>query len=88
MKIIRLQLIPTVETVGGGSFNKREQGIPKEELSTRVITSTDKDIRFYLMKWIEKNKNTTPKIIGNWNVVPEKFWEIGKEKDDNILYKK
>jgi 2',3'-cyclic-nucleotide 2'-phosphodiesterase/3'-nucleotidase len=73
---------------GGGGHLTKGAGIPKEELSTRVITSTDKDIRFYLMKWIEKNKKITPKIIGNWNVVPEKFWEIGKEKDDNILYKK
>ncbi len=41
-----------------------------------------------MMKWIEKNKKITPKIIGNWKVVPGKFWEIGKERDYNILYKK
>jgi 2',3'-cyclic-nucleotide 2'-phosphodiesterase/3'-nucleotidase len=80
---------------GGGSHLTKGAGIPKEELSTRVITSTDKDLRYYMMKWIvqkdsfgEKKKKITPNIIGNWNVVPEKFWEMGKERDYNILYKK
>jgi 2',3'-cyclic-nucleotide 2'-phosphodiesterase/3'-nucleotidase len=73
---------------GGGGHLKRGAGIPKEELSNRVINSTDKDLRFYLMKWIEKKKKITPNIIGNWNVVPANYWELGKEKDYKILYKK
>ncbi|MFB3056818.1 MAG: bifunctional UDP-sugar hydrolase/5'-nucleotidase, partial [Ignavibacteriaceae bacterium] len=73
---------------GGGGHLTTGAGIPEEELSTRVITSTDKDLRFYMMKWIEKKKKITPIIIGNWKVIPEKFWEIGKERDYNILYKK
>ncbi|TDJ56368.1 MAG: bifunctional metallophosphatase/5'-nucleotidase, partial [Ignavibacteria bacterium] len=73
---------------GGGGHLTTGAGIPEKELSTRVITSTDKDLRFYMMKWIEKKKKITPIIIGNWKVIPEKFWEIGKERDYNILYKK
>ena len=73
---------------GGGGHLTTGAGIPEEELSTRVITSTDKDLRFYMMKWIEKKKKITPIIIGNWKVIPEIFWEIGKERDYNILYKK
>jgi 2',3'-cyclic-nucleotide 2'-phosphodiesterase/3'-nucleotidase len=73
---------------GGGGHLTRGAGIPKDELSNRVINSTDKDLRFYLMMWIEKKKNITPKIIGDWKVVPEDFWEIGKELDYKILYKK
>ena len=73
---------------GGGGHLTHGAGISEKELSKRVITSTDKDLRFYMMKWIEKRKKITPKIIGNWKVVPEKFWDIGKERDYNILYKK
>ncbi len=73
---------------GGGGHLTTGAGIPEEELSTRVITSTDKDLRFYMMKWIEKKKKITPIIIGNWKVIPEIFWEIGKERDYKILYKK
>ena len=73
---------------GGGGHLTRGAGIPEDELSNRVINSTDKDLRFYLMKWIEKKKKITPKVIGNWNVVPANYWEQGKEKDYKILYKK
>jgi 2',3'-cyclic-nucleotide 2'-phosphodiesterase/3'-nucleotidase len=73
---------------GGGGHLTRGAHIPKEELSKRVIRSTEKDLRFYLMKWIEEKKTITPKIIGNWKVVPDNYWETGKEKDFNLLYGK
>jgi hypothetical protein len=39
------------------------------------------------MKWIEKEKTVTPMLIGNWNVVPEHYWQAGKQKDYQILFK-
>ena len=39
------------------------------------------------MKWIEKEQTVTPKLIGNWKVVPENFWKAGKQKDYQILFK-
>jgi len=72
---------------GGGGHLTRGAKIPQEELSKRVINSTEKDLRYYLMKWIEKEKTVTPKLIGNWMVVPENFWQAGKEKDFLILFK-
>lgn len=73
---------------GGGGHLTRGAGIPKDELSGRVINSTDKDLRYYLMGWIKKKKKITPTIIGNWEIVPSKYWELGKQKDYKILYKK
>ena len=72
---------------GGGGHLTRGAKIPQEELSNRVINSTEKDLRFYLMKWIEKEKLVTPKLIGNWNVVPENYWQAGKLKDYQLLFK-
>lgn len=71
---------------GGGGHLTRGAKIPQEELSKRIINSTEKDLRFYLMKWIEKEKLVTPKLIGNWNVVPENFWQTGKQKDYKLLF--
>jgi len=73
---------------GGGGHLTTGAGISEEELSTRVINSTDRNLRYYMMKWIEKKKKITPKIIGNWKVVPQNYWEIGKERDYKILYTK
>jgi 2',3'-cyclic-nucleotide 2'-phosphodiesterase/3'-nucleotidase len=72
---------------GGGGHLTRGAKISQEELSKRIINSTDKDLRFYLMKWIEKEKLVTPKLIGNWKVVPENYWQAGKQKDYQILFK-
>lgn len=72
---------------GGGGHLTRGANIPQEELSKRVINSTEKDLRYYLMKWIEKEKVVIPKLLGNWSVVPEDYWEAGKEKDYQILFK-
>lgn len=72
---------------GGGGHLTRGAKIPQEELSNRIINSTEKDLRYYLMKWIEKEKIVTPKLIGNWKVVPENFWQAGKQKDYQLLFK-
>ena len=73
---------------GGGGHLTRGAKIPKDELSSHVINSTEKDLRYYLMKWIEKEKNVTPKLNGNWKVVPEDYWKAGKEKDYQLLFNK
>jgi 2',3'-cyclic-nucleotide 2'-phosphodiesterase/3'-nucleotidase len=73
---------------GGGGHLTIGAKIPADEVSTRVINSTQKDFRYYLMKWIEKEKIVNPQAIGNWNVIPKDWWEKGKEKDIKILFKK
>lgn len=73
---------------GGGNHLTAGAGIPKEELSKRIITSTEKDLRYYMMKWIEKNKIVNPKAAGNWKVIPEEWWAKGKEKDYQIIFGK
>jgi 2',3'-cyclic-nucleotide 2'-phosphodiesterase/3'-nucleotidase len=71
---------------GGGGHLTRGAHISTEELSKRVLRSTDKDLRFYLMKWIEEKKTISPQILGNWKVIPEVWWQKGKEKDYQILF--
>ena len=71
---------------GGGNHLTEGAQIPKKELASRVITSTEKDLRYYMMKWIEEQKIVEPHPMGNWKVIPEEWWKKGKEKDDKLLY--
>lgn len=71
---------------GGGGHLVIGAGISKEELSKRILNSTTKDLRYFMMKWIEKNKTITPQTFGNWKVVPTEWWKKAKKKDYNFLY--
>ena len=73
---------------GGGGHLTSGANIPEADLSKRIINSTEKDLRFYLMRWIEGKKTLTPRIIGNWKVVPELWWESGLEKDYELIFGK
>lgn len=42
---------------GGGELLTKGAGIPQEKLKDRIIFSTDKDLRFYLMQYIRKRKD-------------------------------
>lgn len=72
---------------GGGGHLTRGAGIPKEELSRRIINSNRKEIRFLLMEWLLKKKVFIPKMPVNWNIIPENYWKAGKEKDYQLLFK-
>ncbi|MFA5974186.1 MAG: bifunctional UDP-sugar hydrolase/5'-nucleotidase [Lentimicrobiaceae bacterium] len=72
---------------GGGGHLTLGAKIPKDEIAGRIINSTPKDLRFYLMKWIEKEKTVNPKALNNWSVIPQEWWEKGKEKDVKLLFK-
>ncbi len=71
---------------GGGYLLTKGAGIPEEELPKRVLSSTDKDLRYYMMKWIEEKKTITPVKLKNWRVIPIDWWKIGVNKDYKILF--
>jgi 2',3'-cyclic-nucleotide 2'-phosphodiesterase/3'-nucleotidase len=73
---------------GGGGHFVKGVGIGKIKLAGRIISSTEKDLRYYIMKWIEKQKTVDVKSDFNWKVIPEDYWQKGKERDFNLLIKK
>ena len=71
---------------GDGGHLVKGAGIPKDELRNRVKSSTIKDLRYYLMKWIEEKKVVEPKALGNWKIIPEDWVKAAIEKDYKLLY--
>ncbi|MDY6800381.1 MAG: 5'-nucleotidase C-terminal domain-containing protein [Bacteroidota bacterium] len=70
---------------GGGGHLVKGAGISEEELSTRRLSSTDKDIRFYMMKWIEEQQNVHPEARNEWSIYPEDWWRKAKKRDYKLL---
>lgn len=71
---------------GGGGHLTEGAGIPKDELEARILDSTEKDLRYYMMKWIEEEGKVEPVSDHNWKVIPEEWWMEGMKKDYKLLY--
>ncbi|MDA3779385.1 MAG: 5'-nucleotidase C-terminal domain-containing protein [Bacteroidales bacterium] len=71
---------------GGGGHLVYGAEIPKHQLSNRIISSTKRDLRYYIIQYLEKNDTICPKIISNWEVIPYKWWIKGKQKDEELLF--
>lgn len=66
---------------GGGDLLTKGGGISKEELKKRIISHTEKDLRYYLMDYIGREKTLSPRPLWQWKFVPEE-WTIPAAKRD------
>lgn len=71
---------------GGGGHLTAGARIPQELLQDRILQSTEKDFRFYLMQWIRENKIVEPTATNNWKILPEKWVENAKKADRELLF--
>ena len=74
---------------GGGGHLTQGAKIDLKTLQNMdlVIKSTDKDLRFYMMKWFEEQTNSiTVEKLNNWKVIPEDYLKAGRERDYTLLY--
>lgn len=73
---------------GGGDLLTKGAGIPKKELKSRIVTSTEKDLRYYLMKRIEEKKQLDPKPLNQWKFIPEEWTVPAAKRDYETVFKR
>jgi 2',3'-cyclic-nucleotide 2'-phosphodiesterase/3'-nucleotidase len=74
---------------GGGSHLTTGVGLDKALVQSLKLVNgaTTKDLRFYLLKWFERQTEAvTVGAIGNWKVIPEDLAAQGKAVDMPLLY--
>lgn len=71
---------------GGGNLLSDGAGISREELKKRIVSATDKDLRYYLIDNIEKHPDIEVKTIRNWKFIPEVIAEKAAEIDRELLF--
>lgn len=71
---------------GGGDLLTLGAGIPADELSSRVVRATDKDLRYYLIKAVEKRGVISPRVETNWRFVPEKLASEAGRRSRHLLF--
>lgn len=71
---------------GGGELLTRGAGIPKEELSSRIDYSTDADLRYFMLSYIEVRDTVNPQPLNQWKFVPEKWTIPAAARDYALLF--
>lgn len=71
---------------GGGNLLSDGAGISREELKKRIVSATDKDLRYYLIDYIEKHPDIEVQTIHNWKFIPEGIAEKAAEIDRELLF--
>lgn len=71
---------------GGGGHFTEGVGFSKEELRKRLISSTDRDLRFYILKYIEETKTITPSPLNNWKIIPEAWVKEARNTEYPLLF--
>lgn len=71
---------------GGGELLTQGAGIPQEKLSERILNSTDKDLRYYLMKYIEQKGHIEPRALNHWKFIPEEWVTPASQRDYKRLF--
>jgi 2',3'-cyclic-nucleotide 2'-phosphodiesterase/3'-nucleotidase len=71
---------------GGGGHFTEGAGIPREELRKRLISSTDRDLRYYILKSIEAKKAISPLPLNNWKIIPEKWVNSVRSSEYDLLF--
>lgn len=73
---------------GGGGHLTAGAGIPKDELPQRLVRSTEKDLRYYILKDLEDKGKVHPFAYNNWKIIPEKWVSKAKSVDYDLLFGK
>jgi 2',3'-cyclic-nucleotide 2'-phosphodiesterase/3'-nucleotidase len=73
---------------GGGGHFTAGAGISKSELPKRLLKSTEKDLRFYILKYLEAKGTIKPVALNNWKIIPEKWVKVARARDYELLFGK
>lgn len=73
---------------GGGGHLKSGCGFSDSEIEERFISSTEKDLRYYLMKWIESEDTIDIIANNNWRFIPDAWIKGASDHEKKILFKK
>ncbi len=71
---------------GGGELLTKGAHIPHAELEKRILSTTDKDLRYFLMLRIINNGSIDIYKMDNWRFVPEAWTHQALQRDRQLLF--
>jgi len=71
---------------GGGGHLAYACSLDESELNKRLIASTEKDLRYYMIKWIEESEEIKIETDNNWRIIPETWVSSAGKRDYERLF--
>ncbi|MDE7135633.1 MAG: 5'-nucleotidase C-terminal domain-containing protein, partial [Muribaculaceae bacterium] len=72
---------------GGGNLLTDGAGIALKDLPERIVSSTDKDLRYYLMEYIASHpEGLNPQPLNQWRFIPEEIASPAAARDRALLF--
>ncbi len=70
----------------GGELLTKGAGIKKEDIPSRIVWTSDTDLRNYIMQYIIEKKTITPTVANNWQFVPTDWTVPALECDRELIF--
>ncbi len=71
---------------GGGELLTKGAGIRQSKLKDRIVFSSDKDLRYYLINYIQKKEKLSPRALNQWSFIPEEWTVPAAKRDYKYLF--
>ena len=71
---------------GGGDHLSHASSLQNEDLQSRLLKSTDKDLRYYMIRWFEENENIIIETDNNWYLIPEHWVSVAGNREYKALF--
>ncbi len=69
---------------GGGHFPAA--GITNRELDRRIVSATERDLRYYMTEWIRERATISPEPITDWKIIPEEWASEADDREMKLLF--
>ena len=73
---------------GGGELLTKGAGLSKQDIEDRTLKSTERDIRHYLMTYLQNRHTIHPQARNHWKFIPEEWIRQAREREMEILFGK
>lgn len=69
---------------GGGHFPAA--GITGTELAKRILSATERDLRYYMTEWIREKGTISPKPMSEWSIIPADWAGEAEKRERKLLF--
>lgn len=73
--------INSYQACGGGDFFSKGLGWDRATIESRTVMASELDVRHYIADYIRTHKTVTPRVNGNFRILPATWWQTARARE-------